>query len=99
MSAKTGDGKDLFERTISDFYPADEESINSGMIIANARQYAAVNKAKESLDGALWAIKNLTRDMAGLDMESALSALCEADGREVSEQVVNTIFSRFCVGK
>ena len=44
-------------------------------------------------------MKTLTRDMAGLDLEEALKALCEADGREVSEQIVSTIFSRFCVGK
>ena len=99
MSAATGSGKNEFENIIKNFYPDAENGIKTGMIITNARQYAAVARAKESLDNALCAIKTLTRDMAGLDLEQALSALCEADGREVSEQIVNTIFARFCVGK
>ena len=99
ISAKNGSGKKEFENAVKSFYPASEDGISSGMIIANARQYAAVNRAKQSLENALSAIKSLTRDMAGLDLEQALGALCEADGREVSEQVVSTIFSKFCVGK
>lgn len=99
ISAKTGEGKSQFEEAVKSFYPSSEEGISSGMIIANARQFAAVSRAKDSLYNALSAIKTLTRDMAGLDLEQALGALCEADGREVSEQVVNTIFSKFCVGK
>lgn len=99
ISAKTGEGKSEFEEVVKSFYPSSEEGVSSGMIIANARQFAAVSRAKDSLYNALSAIKTLTRDMAGLDLEQALGALCEADGREVSEQVVNTIFSKFCVGK
>ena len=99
MSAKTGEGKDDFEKAIQDFYPATETDLSGGMIIANARQYAAVVKAAECLDNALTAMKTLTRDMAGLDLEQAMGELCEADGRKVSEQIVNNIFSRFCVGK
>ena len=36
---------------------------------------------------------------ACLDMESALGELLEADGRQVSEEIVNNIFAHFCVGK
>lgn len=99
MSAKSGDGRDAFDKVICGFYPYAEKGIQSGLIVTNARQYAAVSKALECLDRALIAIETLTRDMAGLDLEEALEALCEVDGRQVSEQVVNTIFSRFCVGK
>ena len=38
-------------------------------------------------------------DAAVSDLELALSALSETDGRAVSEDVVSGIFSRFCVGK
>jgi tRNA U34 5-carboxymethylaminomethyl modifying GTPase MnmE/TrmE len=34
-----------------------------------------------------------------MDIEVALSAIAEADGRSVSEDIVNEIFSHFCVGK
>lgn len=99
MSAKTGEGKTDFDNIIKSFYPASESALSEGAIIANARQYASVVKAVECLDNALLAMKNLTRDMAGLDLEQALGELCEADGRKVSEQIVNNIFSHFCVGK
>ena len=99
MSAEKGDGKEEFEKIISGFYPEAQNGIQSGVIITNARQYAAVSGAYDSLERALTAMKTHTRDMAGLDLEEALKALCEADGREVSVQIVSTIFSRFCVGK
>ena len=99
MSAKDGNGKSEFEDIIRKFYPEAENGIKRGQIITNARQYAAVSKALDSLERALEAMKNLTRDLAGLDLEEALEALLEADGRQVSEQIVSTIFSRFCVGK
>lgn len=99
LSAKTGEGKAVFESMIRALYPMSDDALAAGAVLTNARQYAAVKKASDCLSLALTAMHTLTRDMAGLDLEQALGALCEADGRQVSEQVVNTIFSRFCVGK
>ena len=44
-------------------------------------------------------IGGMTEDIAGTDMELALSALGQLDGRSVTEDIVHGIFSRFCVGK
>ena len=99
FSAQNGDGKKQLEAFLHTLFPLSGEALEHGMILANARQYAAVKGAVFALKNALNALKTLTRDMAGLDLEEALGALCEADGRQVSEQVVNTIFARFCVGK
>ncbi|MBQ6835441.1 MAG: tRNA uridine-5-carboxymethylaminomethyl(34) synthesis GTPase MnmE, partial [Clostridia bacterium] len=63
------------------------------------RQHAALTKAVSDIDKALSALENLTPDTACLDMESALGELLEADGRQVSEEIVNNIFAHFCVGK
>jgi tRNA modification GTPase len=41
----------------------------------------------------------LSPDIAGVDLELAMSALSEVDGREVDEAIVSEIFSHFCVGK
>ena len=99
FSAQNGDGKKQLEAFLHTLFPLSGEALEHGMILANARQYAAVKGAVSALKNALNALKTLTRDMAGLDLEEALGALCEADGRQVSEQVVNTIFAHFCVGK
>ena len=99
ISAKSGAGKAALEEAVRALYPVSGEALASGRILTNARQHAAVCSAVQHLDDALNAIRTLTRDMAGLDLEQALGALSEADGRQVSEQVVSTIFARFCVGK
>ena len=98
-AAQNGDGKGDFEKLLHTLYPYSGEALEHGLILANARQYAAVQNAAACLQNALDALRTLTRDMAGLDLEQALGALCEADGRQVSEKVVSTIFSKFCVGK
>ncbi len=99
MCAKTGEGKAAFEETLCALYGVNKSALFERAVVTNARQYAAVKTALESLENADIAIKTLTRDMAGLDLEGALGALCEADGRQVSAEIVDTIFARFCVGK
>lgn len=98
ISAKTGQGLDALENAVRKLYP-DADSANEGLIVANARQYAALTGAVADIDKALAALENLTPDTACLDMESALGGLLEADGRRVSEEIVNNIFAHFCVGK
>lgn len=98
FSAKTGEGIDtlkvLLQRLCGGELPFDE-----GMILTSARQSAAIKKAKDCVENALRALDHYTQDIAGLDIEAALSALGEIDGRRVTEEVVSQIFSRFCVGK
>ena len=98
ISAKNCTGKDCIENAIKKIYP-DSENIENKAVLTNARQCAALKKAFESTKRALKALAELTPDTACLDMESALGELLEADGRRVSEQIVNSIFSHFCVGK
>ena len=69
-------------------------------LLMNSRQYTAAVAAREALDGALGALSGgLTADAAGLDIERALSALCELTGENAADEVLDEVFSRFCVGK
>ncbi|MBP5245724.1 MAG: tRNA uridine-5-carboxymethylaminomethyl(34) synthesis GTPase MnmE [Clostridia bacterium] len=99
VSAEKNEGKDDVEKEVASLYNVSKEELESGCVLTNARQYAAVSSAKEAVDRAKTALETLTRDVSGLDLEQALSFLCEADGRQVSEAVVDSIFSHFCVGK
>ena len=57
-------------------------------------------KAREYLNAAYTAYEiGLPQDAVSSDVELALGAVSEVDGRRVSEEVVADIFSRFCVGK
>ena len=98
ISAKEGSGMEKIEEAVKSFYP-DADRAMEGEILANARQHAALTKAVADIDKALVALEALTPDTACLDMESALGELLEADGRQVSEEIVNSIFAHFCVGK
>ena len=98
VSALTKDGMNGVEEAVKKLYP-DVEKVMSGEIIANARQQTALVMALSNIEKALFAVKTLTPDTACLDMEAALGELLEADGRQVSEEIVDSIFSHFCVGK
>ena len=60
---------------------------------AASRALAAVRRAREALEGGL------TPDAVLTDAEEALDAVGELTGRTAREEIVQRIFSRFCVGK
>ncbi|MBQ3935378.1 MAG: tRNA uridine-5-carboxymethylaminomethyl(34) synthesis GTPase MnmE [Clostridia bacterium] len=98
ISALNGSGlKDLIPAVKERLSLAEPE--DPGEILTNARQYAAIEKARTHVARAIEALGSYTQDIAGLDLEMALASLAEADGRTVSEAVVDEIFSHFCVGK
>lgn len=98
ISAKKKEGLEALGNAVSRLYP-DSGKAESGLVLTNARQYAALSMAVGDIERALAALETLTPDTACLDMESALGYLLEADGRGVSEEIVNNIFAHFCVGK
>ena len=98
ISARSGEGIDSLIETVSEMFGAGEIGENDEIVI-NARQCAAVVNASSAVGSAIEALDSFTQDIAGLDIERALSAIAEADGRSVNEDIVNEIFSRFCVGK
>jgi tRNA modification GTPase len=100
VSALDGSGFDDLEKLISDLYVDEKLNYDTTPILTNARQYAAAEEARSRLQSAVSALKTgFTQDIAGMDLELSLSALREIDGRNVSEEITDRIFSRFCVGK
>lgn len=99
ISAKNGDGKEQLISAITGLYPAGDELLTSGLVITGARVYASVKNAYEAVCDGLRTLESYTQDVAGTDIERAVAFLSEADGRKVTEDIVNNIFSRFCVGK
>lgn len=98
ISSKEGTGFDGLKKALADMY--ESRGTVTDEVIINARQHGAVCRALEGVDSALNALDSgFTQDVAGLDLENALKALGELDGRSVSEEIVSDIFSRFCVGK
>lgn len=77
------------------------DSLNaSADFLANERQRGCVIEAAEAVDGALSAVRSgLTPDVVGVELEKALDAVYELSGKRASEEVINEVFKRFCVGK
>ena len=71
-----------------------------GALITNARQAAALARAAERCEAALYAAQSgMTPDAVVMDAEGAITALGEITGETVTDAVVTRIFSDFCVGK
>lgn len=102
VSARDNDSDAVLALTeiIDRLFTDGEIKTGDDAIISSSRQYAALCSASESLSFAIDALKmGISQDAASSDVERALGAVCEVDGRSVSEEVVNDIFAKFCVGK
>jgi len=77
------------------------ELLNSGeTIVMNARHHRALGQAREALDCALQGIENgLTNDLLMVDIRQALHHLGSITGQIGSDDLLNHIFSTFCIGK
>ena len=100
ISAKDGEGFDLLAQTIDEAFIDGEIDIKNDPIVTGARQYASLAYAAEALGDAVRDLElGVPLDLCCVAVESALTALGEVDGRELGEEIVAEIFSRFCVGK
>ena len=100
ISAKTEDGKDELAKTLENMYKLGEINLSSDAVLSNARQHAScVTALEKSLEAKDALLIGATPDIICFSLESALSELDLIDKREVSEEIVSAIFSRFCVGK
>ena len=98
LSAKF-DPADRLEDAITEAVGLGQLDLSAG-IIANERKLGCVMRAKQAVSDAIGAIKgSMTLDAVGVCIDDALAALCELTGERVSEQVVEDVFRRFCVGK
>ena len=100
ISALTGEGFDALANTVDSMFIDGTLDFDNDAIITGARQYAAISKAAELLSNAVYDIeRGVSLDACCVEVECAMSALGELDGREIGEEIVHEIFSHFCVGK
>ena len=98
VSAKTGEGMAALCEAIGEQFPAGTET--QGELLTNARQADAVGRALHCVQNARASLRiGMTPDVVLTDAEGALEALGELNGKHIREDLVDTIFSRFCVGK
>lgn len=100
ISAKEAESYHLIEETVRRLFLDESLDFSTSPIVTSAERNAALITAKESI---IRAVELLLADgeqtIAGSLCEEAVAALDASSGKAVSEDVVNTIFARFCVGK
>ena len=93
-------GVEDVEQRIKDMFASGIESSQNEVIINNARHAALLNKAADSLDAVLVGIKNgMPVDLCQTDMRDAWEDLGEITGDSYQDELLDELFSKFCLGK
>ena len=97
VCAPKGEGLDTLRGALVAFAP--EDGAESSML-SQARHIEAAHRACASLSDAIRAIEDeMPLDLCAVDLSAALDCLGEITGETMSEQVIDQVFARFCVGK
>jgi tRNA modification GTPase len=100
VSAKTGEGMDALHRALQAFLLSRKAALDDDLILRNSRQYDAVRQSADALVAAEHALKTgIPHEMVLLDLYQALAALDELTGDSVTDDILDRVFSRFCIGK
>lgn len=100
LSAKTGAGLDAFQAWLQKFVYGAQEHGSEALYVANARQENLLRQAAAALASAQeGAEQRLPYDCLSIDVNGALTNLGEITGQAATDEIINQIFARFCVGK
>ena len=100
LSAKTLTGVEAFSSWLKDYVYGSEGALSDGAYVQNARQERLLREARQSLeDASQAAAAMLPYDCIEIDVRTAIDLLGEITGDTVQDEIINEIFSRFCIGK
>ena len=99
ISAKNGYGIDKLKASIKDMFFSGKINM-SEVLLTNNRHKEAVYRAKERCLAALDTLQiGMSIDLASIDLRSAWMSLGEITGDTMEEDLIDKIFSEFCLGK
>ncbi len=99
ISANSTDSLQTIKKAVVELLKVNMHDTDS-LLLANERQLKAANMAKAAIDEALFATNSgLTTDAVGVCLSDALSALYSLTGENATDEIINEVFSKFCVGK
>jgi len=100
ISAKEGRGMEELGQKLEELFYTGSLSFSTETYIHSERQIAALEEAKSALELVLEGIRlKLSEDFLSIDLMGAYSALGRILGEDVSEDLINEIFAKFCMGK
>jgi tRNA modification GTPase len=100
ISAKSGAGLEELKNTIIDL-SGSGGNINAGSVmITNMRHKLAIEKSYKNIQTAKESIEHgMSAEFAAFDLREALDNLDEITGKKINDEVLDKIFSSFCIGK
>jgi len=100
VSAKNNEGIELLQKEISDMFFNGEVTFNNEVYVTSVRQKNCLIEADKAIENVLNSIENhMPEDFFSIDIMAAYAALGRMIGEEVGDDLVNEIFSKFCMGK
>ena len=100
ISALKNIGIDLLYKKISELFNLNQINLDNDVLITNIRQKDFINKAIENVKKAKETIGNkMTTDIVAIFVKDILEDLGSITGEFVTEDIINEIFSKFCLGK
>jgi len=100
ISAKENKGIEQLKETIEEMFFRGELNFNDEVYITNARHKNLLDAAYASLENVKKSIENnMPEDFFSIDIAGAIQSLDAITGGDISEDLADEIFSKFCMGK
>ncbi len=100
VSALKGDGLERLKEVIASESSVLDKDRTQGVILSSLRHKDALTRAKKSLSLAKDSLKRgMSPEFVALDVKASLDAIGEVIGKTVTDDILNKIFSEFCIGK
>ena len=100
VCAERGEGFEALTELINSLFIDGSIDMDNDAIVTGARQFASLTVAEECLGEAIAQLEEgIPFDLCCVGIENAMAAIGQVGGREISEDIVSEIFSKFCVGK
>ena len=93
-------GIDVLKTAIRDEFLSGEFALGESPIVTNTRHHDALRRSHEALNDVITSLENeMSPDLVSVDLRISLDALGDIVGRTTTEDILDRIFSQFCVGK
>jgi tRNA modification GTPase len=100
LSALTGEGIETVKDAVKELIWAGEIKAEMLQVMINSRHQDALRRGREAALRTLEALRNdLTLDLVAVDLRIAANAVGEVVGKTTTEDLLDSIFSQFCIGK
>jgi tRNA modification GTPase len=99
VSAKTGEGLETLKERILEMVLGSRLLLGEGLVITNLRHREALAASGKALQAALSAVEREPLEITAMELREALDRLGEIVGAVSTEDILERVFSEFCIGK